>query len=68
MSNQARTRLLVPVVTLLVLLGAFTSAQAPVPDVAQAGPQIGETVPAFSLVDQFGQHHDLETLMGPKGL
>ena len=54
--------------TLLALLGPFASAQAPLPDVAQFGPQVGERVPTFSLVDQFGQRHDLESLMGPNGL
>ena len=54
--------------TLLALLGPLASAQAPLPDVAQFGPQVGERVPTFSLVDQFGQRHDLESLMGPNGL
>ena len=54
--------------TLLALLGPFASAQAPLPDVAQFGHQVGERVPTFSLVDQFGQRHDLESLMGPNGL
>ena len=54
--------------TLLALLIVPTSAQAPLPDVAQFGPQVGERVPTFSLVDQFGQRHDLESLMGPNGL
>ena len=50
------------------LLNTFVLAQAPVPDVAQFGPQVGERVPAFSLTDQYGQRHNLESLMGPNGL
>ena len=36
-------------------------------DVASLGPQIGERVPDFSLPDQNGQIHDLESIMGPNG-
>ena len=61
-------RQLVHVVTSIILLGTLVSAQAPVPDVAQFGPQVGEPVPTFSLTDQYGQQHDLESLMGPNGL
>ena len=32
------------------------------------GPQVGETVPGFTLPDQRGRTHTLESLMGPKGL
>ena len=35
--------------------------------VAELGPQVGETVPDFELVDQFGASHDLESVMGPNG-
>lgn len=54
--------------TSIVLLGTLAASQTPAPDVAQFGPQVGERVPTFSLVDQFGQRHDLESLMGPNGL
>lgn len=36
-------------------------------DVASLGPQIGERVPAFSLPDQNGQVHTLESILGPNG-
>ena len=41
--------------------------EAPLPDVDQFGPQVGETVPDFSLVDQNGQTRDLRSIMGPNG-
>ena len=57
----------------LTLLGFavahLAAAQAPpLPDVDGFGPQVGETVPPFSLVDQHGTARDLESLMGPNGL
>jgi hypothetical protein len=38
------------------------------PDVTKLGPQVGETVPEFSLLDQRGNRHTMASLMGPKGL
>lgn len=35
--------------------------------VANLGPQVGEQVPDFQLSDQFGEIHDLESVMGPNG-
>jgi hypothetical protein len=37
-------------------------------DLSQVGPQIGERVPDFSLVDQTGRTQTLQSLMGPNGL
>jgi hypothetical protein len=31
------------------------------------GPQVGEQVPDFSLVDQTGRTRDLQSIMGPRG-
>lgn len=39
-----------------------------VPDVQKLGPQVGSTVPDFSLPDQNGRTRTLRSLMGPKGL
>ena len=36
-------------------------------DVQKLGPQVGERVPDFSLPDQRGEVHSLQSLMGPKG-
>ena len=41
--------------------------QAPAIDVETLGPQIGATVPDFSLPDQHGVTRSLKSLMGPKG-
>ena len=36
-------------------------------DVETLGPQVGDTVPDFSLPDQHGTTRTLKSLMGPKG-
>ncbi|MYH31645.1 MAG: hypothetical protein F4018_10960 [Acidobacteria bacterium] len=54
--------------TLAFAAAATAAAQAPLPDVDRFGPQVGETVPSFSLADQNGEARDLESLMGPNGL
>ena len=61
------------IVTLCALfaLGAVSTATAqapPLPDVDGLGPQVGDTVPSFSLPDQTGAARDLASLTGPNGL
>src|ERR1041385_5336785 len=36
-------------------------------DVSKLGPQVGATVPDFSLPDQHGKKQTLQSVMGPKG-
>ena len=36
-------------------------------DVSKLGPQVGERVPDFSLVDQRGSTRNLQSIMGPRG-
>ena len=36
-------------------------------DVSKVGPQVGERVPDFSLLDQNGKTQTLQSIMGPKG-
>jgi hypothetical protein len=36
-------------------------------DVSSLGPQVGEPVPDFALVDQLGQPQTLESILGPDG-
>ena len=44
------------------------SASVATPDVTKLGPQVGQKVPDFSLVDQHGRARTLQSLMGPNGL
>lgn len=49
-------------------LGAPLQAPPAQPvDVERLGPQVGEVVPEFSGVDQFGRTHTLTSIMGPNG-
>jgi cytochrome oxidase Cu insertion factor (SCO1/SenC/PrrC family) len=54
-----------------VVLGApvdfAQGRQAPAVDLSKLGPQVGERVPAFRLVDQAGATRDLTSIAGPKG-
>ena len=43
-------------------------ANPPVPDVQRLGPQVGQTVPDFTLTDQHGQPRPLASLIGRAGL
>jgi len=51
---------------LVVTLATLGVAQD-LPDVEQFGPQVGDVVPAFSLIDQHGQTQTLQSIMGPNG-
>ena len=54
-----------------LLLGFSTLAAAQsreAVEVASLGPQVGEGVPNFSLPDQSGQVHSLDSIMGPNGV
>ena len=42
-------------------------AQTPLPEVDVFGPQVGDTVPDFFLVDQAGQTRNLSSILGPNG-
>ena len=42
-------------------------AQTALPEVDRFGPQVGEAVPDFSLVDQTGRTRDLSSILGPNG-
>lgn len=58
-------------VLLITLLTAGVAAQQPARppsvDTSALGPQVGETVPDFSAVDQFGRTQTLKSIMGPNG-
>jgi peroxiredoxin len=42
------------------------AGQQPV-DIERVGPQVGERVPDFKLVDQTGEARTLKSILGPKG-
>ena len=55
---------------LLLSLSVSLGAQEPsrdVIDLSKLGPQVGETVPDFSLPDQTGTLRDLQSIMGSRG-
>ena len=48
--------------------GVLLAAQSPpLPEVERFGPQVGEAVPDFALVDQTGRTRDLASVLGPNG-
>ncbi len=54
----------------ILLLGfsaGLTAQTRTAVEVAALGPQIGERVPDFSLPDQNGQLHNLDSIRGPNG-
>ena len=52
-----------------LVLAVCAAAQSPDPvDPTTLGPQVGEQVPAFTLVDHRGEGRTLESLYGPNGL
>jgi len=48
-------------------VGGVAARQAPVPDLQKIGPQVGEVVPDFELIDQDGARRTLKSLLGPNG-
>jgi len=57
-------------VVLAVLITTGTVAQTPRAqpiDVERLGPQVGDIVPGFSALDQFGRTQTLTAIMGPNG-
>tara|TARA_B100000959_G_C14686673_1_gene502945 strand:- start:91 stop:351 length:261 start_codon:yes stop_codon:yes gene_type:complete len=51
----------------LVLLPLLASAQREAIDLANRGPQVGDTIPEFSLPDQNGEAWTNESIIGPNG-
>lgn len=65
-----RIRLLkLPLGRLLFTASLFTTSvvASDAVDVAKLGPQVGERVPGFTLMDQTGKTRTLESIMGPNG-
>jgi len=59
----------VTAVSMLLLMSlAIDGASQPARiDLSRLGPQIGQRVPEFRLVDQYGAEQTLDSIMGPKG-
>ena len=55
------------VVALLASASVAVGAEREPIVVANLGPQVGEQVPDFQLSDQFGEIHNLESVMGLNG-
>jgi hypothetical protein len=53
-------------VAALCLTAGLAAQRAPI-EVAKLGPQVGETVPGFSLHDQDGAARTLQSVMGTRG-
>ena len=54
--------------TLFASAAFQSTATTALVDVTRLGPQVGETVPGFSLPDQHGHTRTVTSLMGPNGL
>ena len=52
---------------LLLFSGAAAQTPKPAAEIAQLGPQPGEKVPDFTLVDQAGQPRTLKSILGKNG-
>jgi hypothetical protein len=53
----------------LITAGITAQTQPAQPvDIERLGPQVGEVVPDFSAVDQFGRTRTLTSIMGPNGV
>src|SRR3954466_16176819 len=50
-----------------ILAGATSSAQVRTIEVSKLGPQVGQTVPGFSLPDQHGTTWTLRSVIGARG-
>ena len=67
MSTIAHKIISVSVVALLASANVALGAEREPIVVANLGPQVGEQVPDFQLSDQFGEIHNLESVMGLNG-
>jgi hypothetical protein len=66
MRRGIRRRALLPL--LLLSWAAFSQTDGqPSVDLDALGPKVGDRLPGFSLPDQHGQEHTLQSLLGPKG-
>jgi hypothetical protein len=68
MREQCRKAALCAILAALMLGFPTHAMQSRTPvNVASLGPQVGESVPDFTLPDQSGQERTLQSILGPKG-
>lgn len=68
MNNPLKTLTLAVLGILICSVAAFAGAQTrEAVDVHALGPQVGESIPAFSLPDQNSQLQSLDSIKGPNG-
>jgi len=59
--------MLLPLFVVLFAAQAQTQGNRTRVDVARLGPQVGERVPDFTLLDQTGKSQSLQSIMGRRG-
>ena len=59
--------MLLPLFVVLFAAQAQTQGNRTRVDVARLGPQVGERVPDFTLIDQTGKSQSLQSIMGRRG-
>ncbi len=57
----------VPALIVLFVLAGQAQGNRTRIDVSELGPQVGESVPDFQLVDQTGKSQTLQSIMGRRG-
>ena len=62
-----RRLMLLPLLVILFAVQAHTQGNRTRVDVARLGPQVGERVPDFTLLDQTGKSQSLQSIMGRRG-
>ena len=65
-SSSLSVKAIIGIFLIAVCSPGLAQTREPV-DVHSLGPQVGETVPDFSLPDQFGRMQNLDTIKGPNG-
>ena len=62
-----RRLMLLPLLVVLFAVQAQTQGTRTRVDVARLGPQVGERVPDFTLLDQTAKSQSLQSIMGRRG-
>jgi cytochrome oxidase Cu insertion factor (SCO1/SenC/PrrC family) len=68
--RRTRTALVLGLALLAIRVGEARELQSPAAatvDVERVGPQVGTSLPDFTLRDQRGEPRSLKSLVGPKG-